>query len=79
MPICPICTNECIEGEYVDIGVGMQKCSPDFCDSCWWYELGFYEEPILTDSQFKKCWELQVAPKWAPHVEPSDSNSDNKT
>jgi Zn ribbon nucleic-acid-binding protein len=35
---CPRCGEECVLGEYVENGVGMQKCSPDYCMACGWSE-----------------------------------------
>lgn len=37
-PECPVCKTPVIQGESVDIGVGMQKCSPDYCPNCGWSE-----------------------------------------
>lgn len=58
--ICPVCNNHSLRtGEYVDIGVGEQKVSPDFCDVC-----GYTDDWRLLDraglSALEKCWELQI-------------------
>ena len=34
---CPICGGEAT-AEYVDIGVGMQQCTPFGCEDCQWVE-----------------------------------------
>lgn len=41
---CPTCGSRVIEGEYVDIGVGMQQVSPDVCDYCDWIQPGCLDE-----------------------------------
>lgn len=36
-PNCPTC-GEPLQADYVDIGVGEEKCGPYFCDACGWVE-----------------------------------------
>ena len=42
-PSCPICggTSGFWPADYVDNGVGMQKCGPAHCDKCGWSEPSF--------------------------------------
>lgn len=66
--ICPLCGNRsCVEGEYVDVGVGSIKCSPDCCNVCGYSESSPHREPDpgeFTFEMVQKCWELQVWPFW---------------
>lgn len=63
---CPVCGNKsCEEGEYVDVGVGSIKCSPDHCDVCGYSESSPYRDlgpEEFTFEMVAKCWELQVWP-----------------
>ncbi len=53
---CPYCGAEC-EAEFVDIGVGMQQCSPYMCMTCHAYEIGPYDdEKVLTPEEQKTGW-----------------------
>ncbi len=70
---CPVCGNKsCVEGEYVDVGVGSIKCSPDTCDVCGYAEMSPHAKAELdgfTFEMIEKCWELQVWP-WGQYEEP---------
>jgi RNase P subunit RPR2 len=41
---CPNCKEPITPGAVVDIGVGMQKCGPDYCETCGWIECDPYNE-----------------------------------
>lgn len=60
--LCPVCENVREEGEYVDNGIGYEKCSPDYCLYCGWCESSAYVDNSggFTDEQRRKLWELQV-------------------
>lgn len=64
--ICPVCNNDSLEeGEYVDVGFGINcgvKCSPDHCYFCEYIEPSIHNTFDLPISHFEKCWELQVYP-----------------
>lgn len=59
-PPCPVCESE--GGEHVDIGIGDEKCSPDYCLCCGWCESSVYKDNSggFTVEQRRKLWELQV-------------------
>lgn len=60
---CPVCksTEYYGEGEYVDIGVGYQKCSPDWCEQCGYIESGGYINSLPFE-YYKQRWETKVDP-----------------
>lgn len=61
--ICPVCnTGEFYqEGEYVDFGVGYQKCSPDTCHQCGYIESnGMMNQLPL--NYYKIRWETGIDP-----------------
>jgi hypothetical protein len=64
---CPICQADYKEGfqqgEYVDVAVGWQQVSPDFCHRCSYQQPSPYtfdEETDFTPSQIHKLWQLQI-------------------
>lgn len=68
-PVCPIC--DCptlMEGDFVDVGVGQIKCSPDVCPWCGYVQPSGYPHYDGVDdipsyfAYLRKCWELQVWP-----------------
>lgn len=65
---CPCCeaddTEGYIDGEYIDIGVGMQQVSSDCCQRCHYYNPGYHfdEDRHLDVGQYRKLWELQIDP-----------------
>lgn len=65
-PICPICENDCDDGEYIDVGIGMQRITPQHCWMCGWTESGATEKHDymngLTIEQARHLWELQIWP-----------------
>ena len=54
---CPYC-NEMCSAEFVDIGVGMQQCTPYYCHGCRAIEMGPGTRPSepLTDEERRTGW-----------------------
>lgn len=46
---CPLCdaVGSVVPGEMVDVGVGMVKCSGDYCEACGWLESSPFDENAL--------------------------------
>jgi hypothetical protein len=55
---CPFCKDEFPANcEYVDIGVGWQQVTANFCQNCHAYELSpYYEEGIPIDCEVVDSW-----------------------
>jgi len=60
--LCPYCRQLC-DAEWVDIGVGMQQCSPYHCDACGALQIGPHDKPgrELTAAEHETGW---YAPHW---------------
>jgi len=62
---CPYCGTEA-EAEFVDIGVGMQQCTPYGCPNCQALEIGPHDEPKeLTEVEKRTGWYEPI-----PKIEP---------
>jgi hypothetical protein len=61
--VCPVCDSAefYIEGEYVDIGVGYQKCSPDMCDQCGYIESNGKKNQLPFE-YYKERWDTKIDP-----------------
>lgn len=57
LPSCPVCGENIrglfVEGEFVDVGVGHVKCSPDICDRCGYEEVGSYCDETRHNSRIE--------------------------
>lgn len=54
--LCPYCGHEA-DAEFVDIGVGMQQCTPYGCPNCHAVEIGPHDEPKeLTENEKRTGW-----------------------
>lgn len=64
---CPVCnsTEFYIEGEYVDIGVGLIKCSPDICEKCGYIESNGLPNQ-LPYRYYKERWDSGTDPIESP-------------
>ena len=55
---CPFCESKFEENcEYVDIGVGLQQCTANFCENCYASEKGGYSdnpEMVVKNGWWKK-------------------------
>ena len=55
MILCPYCGSPATEGDYVDNGVGMQQCSPHYCEECDAIQIGGTQEP-RDDDERRTYW-----------------------
>jgi hypothetical protein len=51
-----------MEGEYVDVGCGFLKASPDTCDYCGYAEASHHRDGDTPLDFFVDCWERQIPP-----------------
>lgn len=55
--ICPYCSYDQCEADWVDNGIGLEQCSPFYCDQCGACEIGGYDKPTeLTEKEKKLHW-----------------------
>lgn len=66
--VCPVCGNECEDGEYIDVGPGSQQCGPGHCLMCGWIESSCFQDNSggLTVDQARHLWQLQIEPGPGP-------------
>lgn len=53
---CPWCDEDAFEGEYVDVGVGYQQVTPHFCDNCYSFQIGPYDDKEATGEEKRRGW-----------------------
>lgn len=54
--ICPYCSCEDCEADYVDVGVGMIQCGPYYCPECHASEASYLDSRPLTEIEEKTGW-----------------------
>lgn len=59
---CPYCNEKC-EAEFIDIGVGMQQCSPYVCPNCHAVQIGSYDNiDNITKEELEKRFYFPTTP-----------------
>jgi hypothetical protein len=52
---CPYCGSPSY-AEFVDIGVGMEQCSPYLCENCGASQIGTYDDSNLSSEEERTGW-----------------------
>lgn len=55
--VCPYCSYNRCQADWVDIGIGLVQCAPFYCEECGACEIGPYDKPTnLTEQEKKLHW-----------------------